>query len=139
MIFLLDTCVLSESTKPRKHLSVMTWLADQPLERQYVSAITIGELHYGAHRLPDGRKRKALEQWLETVVEDYAGRIVPLDEAIAVRWGLLRSRVPNMPVLDAQIAATAMTYDFTLVTRNVKDFRIESLSMVNPWQLGKAG
>jgi predicted nucleic acid-binding protein len=115
----------------------MDWLADQALDRQYVSAITIGELHFGAWRLPKGRKRATLERWLQTVEEDYAGRIVPLDTAIAVQWGLLRARLPNMPLLDAQIAATAMTYGFTLVTRNVKDFRIDSLPTLNPWQPGR--
>lgn len=112
----------------------MNWIAATPAERQYISALTLGELHYGAERLAGGRKQKALRAWIGTIVEDYAGRIVPLDEAIAARWGQLRAADPNMPTVDAQIAATALTYGFTLVTRNVKHFAVRDLDLVDPWQ-----
>ena len=134
MIFLLDTCVLSEATKPGKDKGVVAWLASQPLERHYVSAVTLGELHFGAERLPDGKRRQKLREWVKTVEEDYAGRIVPLDQAIAARWGALRAEYPNTPVVDGQIAATALTYGFALVTRNVKDFPVHEVHLINPWR-----
>jgi predicted nucleic acid-binding protein len=134
LIFLLDTCVLSEATKPQKHVGVVRWLTEVPLEFQYVSAITLGELYYGTESLAEGKKRQALRAWIQDVEEDYAGRIVPFDQAIAAFWGRLRAKHPNAPVADSQIAATTMAYGFTLVTRNVRDFRLAELQVVNPWQ-----
>jgi predicted nucleic acid-binding protein len=133
LIFLLDTCVLSEATKPQRHAGVMNWIAGNPSERQYISALTLGELHYGVERLASGRKQKAFRAWIGTIVEDYAGRIVPFDEAIAATWGQLRVAEPNMQTVDALIAATALTYGFTLVTRNVKHFAVANLTVVDPW------
>jgi hypothetical protein len=134
LIYLLDTCVLSEATRPRKSAAVTAWLAGQDRERQYVSAVTIGELHFGAERLPKGRKQQELRKWVKIVEEDYAGRIVPMDQAVAARWGALRAEAPNVPTLDAQLAATALAYGFTFVTRNVKHFRFDGLTVVNPWE-----
>jgi predicted nucleic acid-binding protein len=135
LIYLLDTCVLSEATLPRKNPAVTAWLSEQDLERQYVSAVSIGELHFGVERLPEGRKRRDLRQWVNTVEEDYAGRIVPLDPSVAASWGKLRAASPNTPTVDAQIAATALTFGFVFVTRNEKHFRFNGLKLVNPWML----
>jgi toxin FitB len=134
LIYLLDTCVLSEATKATQSSSVMSWLSSHELERQYVSAVTIGELHYGVERMNHGRKRDGLRVWLKEVEEDYDGRIVPLDQVVAERWGLLRAMVPNIQTVDAQLAATALAYDFTFVTRNVRHFPFEGLRVFNPWQ-----
>lgn len=134
MIFLLDTCVLSEATKPRKDMGLMAWLAAQDLTRQYISAITLGELHFGAARLPEGRRQQQLRDWIVTVEEDYAGRIVPLDPTVAERWGRLRASSPDAQTVDLQLAATALAYGFTFVTRNVKHFRFDSLAVLNPWE-----
>lgn len=134
MIFLLDTCVLSEATRPRADGGVVRWLAEHPLERQYLSAITLGELCVGVERLPEGKKQRELRSWIEGIVRDYIGRIVPFDQAIGLRWGGLRAGRSNLPMVDGQLAATALTYGFTLVTRNVRDFPFAELDIVNPWE-----
>lgn len=134
MIYLLDTCVLSESTRLHKNASVISWLSTHELTRQYVSAVTLGELYYGVGRLNEGRKRRELHAWLKTVEEDYAGRIVPLDLAVAARWGHVRVMAPNVQTVDAQIAATALAYGFVVATRNVKHFQFDGLQVVNPWE-----
>jgi hypothetical protein len=134
LIYLLDTCVLSEAAQPKQSAAVMAWLSGRDLARQYISAVTIGELHFGAERLAEGRKQRKLRGWIETVEEDYAGRIVPLDATVAAFWGRLRARSPNTPTVDAQLAATALAYGFTFVTRNVRHFQFDGLAVVNPWQ-----
>jgi predicted nucleic acid-binding protein len=126
--------VLSESTKPNKNSSVMSWLSEHELDRQYVSAVTLGELYYGVERLNEGRKRQALREWLKLIEEDYVGRIVPLDLVAAACWGRVRVMSPNWQTVDAQLAATALAYGFTLVTRNVKHFRFDGLQVINPWE-----
>jgi predicted nucleic acid-binding protein len=112
----------------------MAWLSAQDLTHQYISAITLGELHLGAERLPEGRRQQQLRDWIVTVEEDYAGRIVPLDPVVAAHWGRLRATSPDAPTVDLQLAATAMAYGFTFVTRNVKHFRFDSLAVLNPWE-----
>jgi predicted nucleic acid-binding protein len=134
LIFLLDTCVLSESMRPHKDAFVVSWLSVNELRRQYISALTIGELYYGAERLSEGRRRRELQLWVRMVEEDYAGRIVPLDHAVAAIWGRLRAASPNGQTVDMQLAATALAHGFTFVTRNVADFRFDGLKVVNPWE-----
>jgi predicted nucleic acid-binding protein len=112
----------------------MSWLSTRELARQYVSAVTIGELYYGIERLNEGRKKRELRTWLKMVEEDYAGRIVPLDLAVAERWGHVRVMAPDVQTVDAQIAATALAYGFVVATGNVKHFRFDGLQVVNPWQ-----
>jgi predicted nucleic acid-binding protein len=133
LIYLLDTCVLSEATLPRQNAGVMAWISAHEMARQYVSAVTIGELYFGVERLPDGGRRKKLRDWVGMVEEDYAGRIVPLDLSVAAHWGQLRAHAPNAQTVDAQLAATALAYGFTFITRNVKHFKFAGLSVVNPW------
>jgi len=112
----------------------MSWLSTHELARQYVSAVTLGELYYGIKRLNEGRKKQELVEWLKMVEEDYAGRIVPLDLIVAERWGHVRVKEPNVQTVDAQIAATALAYGFIVVTRNVKHFQFEGLQVESPWE-----
>ena len=53
--------------------------------------------------------------------------------AAASAWALLRSRHLNAPLVDSQIAATALTHGLTLVTRNIRDFAFDGLAVFNPW------
>jgi predicted nucleic acid-binding protein len=88
--------------------------------------------------LPSSQKRTALQRWLEVDVRSwYAGRILPVTESIAERWGNLaataRKRGIAVKVVDAVIAATALEHNLTLVTRNVKDFASLGVALLNPW------
>lgn len=134
-MFLLDTCVLSESSKRTRNPQVMNWLAAQPENIQFLSVITVGELYYGLAKMPTGAKRNAIAHWIATVEEEFDGRIVPVDGAVAARWGQIRVGKDLAKTVDLQIAATALTYGFTLVTRNVRDFEIVGLDVLNPWEM----
>lgn len=133
-MFLLDTCVVSEATKARKDAAVESWLTATPVSEQYISALTIGELHFGAAKLPAGKKRRLFEDWIVEVERDFAGKVVPLDENIAAVWGKLKAANSNSQLVDMQMAATALTYGFVFVTRNVKHFGFDGLEVVNPWK-----
>jgi predicted nucleic acid-binding protein len=133
-MFLLDTCVISEGSKPVSSVSVDAWFAAQKQDDLFLSAISAGEIHYGIERLARGSKRRSLEAWFEeTIMTGFDGRIVSFDLASAVCWGDLRVRYPNAKMIDSQIAATAIVHGFTLVTRNVRDFAFARLSVLNPW------
>ena len=69
--------------------------------------------------------------------EWFEGRILPVDQAIAHRWGLLRAQAQlqgrPLSVVDAVLAATALQHDLTIVSRNVIDFPVVGLAVLNPW------
>lgn len=111
------------------------WFDIVPASDLYLSCLTVGEIRLGVERLrrKDDRQAVAIEHWLTGLRTLYRDRIVPLDAAIAETWG--RINVPNpRPVLDGLLAATALTWDWTLVTRNVTDFASCGVRLLDPWQ-----
>jgi predicted nucleic acid-binding protein len=136
--FLLDTNVVSEATRRTPNTTVQTWLAAQAPESLYLSAITIGEVRYGTVLLDAGRKRRALLHWLEELKTTFAGRILAVDTPVMEQWAEIEAASTKagrrLPVMDALIAATALTYDLTLATRNTEDFQSIRLSLINPWR-----
>jgi len=137
MNFLVDTDVLSESSKPAPDPKIAAWLHAHK-DSAYVSSVSLGELAYGVERLPHGRKRSALEAWLETMRQSLKGRILPFNSAVAIEWGRLVAALEKagqpMPTVDSQIAATARRHGLTLVTRNEEDFRHGGVRLLNPFE-----
>lgn len=138
MNLLLDTNVLSEVQRPAPDLKVLGWLDAIDEDRAYVSVASIAELRRGIALMDDGRRRDALAIWLANdLPARFAERILPIDRAVAERWGDLmaesrRSGVA-LSVMDGFFAATALANDLTLVTRNVKDFASFGVPLFNPW------
>ena len=101
-----------------------------------ISAVSIGEIHYGIELLPDGRKRSELRKWLRDVRNTYAESILPVDDPVALRWGILKAyldqRGRKMPMIDSLLAATAQEHNLTLVTANTKDFIFSGVKLLNP-------
>lgn len=138
MSFLLDTNVVSEWVKPRPAPSVVSWLANVDEDRVFLSVVTIGELRHGIERLPAGRRRQRLDEWLRSDVRGrFEGRVLPIDDAIAEAWGAMLARREAlgrpMGAMDALIAATAEVHALTLVTRNAGDFRSSVKAVFDPW------
>ncbi len=138
MSWLLDTCVISEVRKKIPSAKVMAWLDQQDESGLFLSAITIGELHKGAVRLADAKRRDQLLDWIHReLAVRFHRRILPLDEVVATRWGDLMAAAENqgqpVPTLDSLIAATAMTHGLTVVTRNTTDIARTGADIFNPW------
>jgi predicted nucleic acid-binding protein len=136
--FLLDTNVISEIAKPQPSQAVLAWLAAADESSVFLSAATLAELRYGVERLPHGKRRKRLSEWLFTDLHmRFDRRIIAIDEAIAHAWGqvVYEADAAGRPigVMDGFIAATARVYELTLVTRNETDFGRFAKSMLNPW------
>lgn len=137
-MYLIDTNVISEIRKgDRANIGVCQFFdsAIQNNTRLYVSSITIGELRRGVdlifHR-GDTIQGKLLESWLNSILEHYQDNILNIDCEIALLWG--KMRVPDSQhALDKLIAATALNYDLTVVTRNIKDFESTGARLLNPF------
>jgi predicted nucleic acid-binding protein len=137
--FLLDTNVISEIRIKHPEPRVLEWMeaADEGL--LHLSVLTLGEIRKGAALLLQDKRRTQLETWLEVDLQArFAGRIVPIDSAIADRWGLIaaeaRRKGITLPVIDGLLAATALHHNLTIVSRNVKDFVNTQVPVLNPWE-----
>src|ERR1700676_543128 len=81
--YLLDTCIVSNLTKPTPSESLIAWFGKQKDESLFISTLTIAELWKGVLRKPAGRKQQNLERWFagpEGPQSLFAGRILPFDE-----------------------------------------------------------
>ena len=140
-MYLIDTNVISEIRKKGEADSGVRAFfksatkQDNPL---FISVITVGELRRGVEMIRhrgDNLQASKLEKWLQTIVEQYAENILDFTEPEAQVWG--RLRVPRYEnALDKQIAATALIYDLTLVTRNLEDYVGTGVELLNPWKSG---
>lgn len=132
---LLDTNVVSETTRQRGDENVIRFLDALPMGR--LSVVTIYELHFGLERLPKTRSQAALARGIRDTIERYAPNIIEIDEAIARIAGDMRAMIERsgrkLPIGDALIAATAQVHDLTLATRNTKDFEGLGVPLINPW------
>ena len=136
-MYLIDTNVISEARKVRANPGVVAFFdsVDAANEPIYLSAITIGELRRGVELIRhrgDFEQAKVLENWLATILSEFANRILTFDAEAAQVWGRLRVPDPNKAI-DKQIAAIALVNDMTVVTRNTKDFEGAGLSLINPF------
>jgi predicted nucleic acid-binding protein len=137
--YLLDTCAVSEFTKPLPDAGLIEWLRETPEANLYLSALTLGEIQQGISRLPVSARRQRLQGWLDEDLQTrFAGRVLPVDAAVCLLWGDLRSRAAQaghtLPVMDSLIAASALVHQMQLVTRNESDFAaVPGLQVMNPW------
>jgi predicted nucleic acid-binding protein len=137
--YLLDTCAISEFTKPEADTGVIEWFNNINSDDLYLSVINIGEIKKGINKLPASKKKQDLLFWLETLFEDYHNRILTVDLAVMENWSLIvaNAEKKGQPVasMDSIIAAVAYTHHLTLVTRNERDFYACNIPMINPWTL----
>ena len=137
--YLVDTNVPSELTRETPDARVVAFLRKAGKESLFLSVMTLGEICKGIAGLPAGERRTALQDWLDIEVRSwFAGRILPVTESIAERWGHLAATAKQqgltLAVVDGVIAATALHHDLILVTRNVKDFAGLDIDISNPWE-----
>lgn len=132
-MYLLDTNVVSELRKAKPHVAVVRWIQDIAESDLYISAVTIGEIQAGIEmtREQDEQKAAEIEQWLGLVATSYG--VVPMDAAAFRVWARLMHRVSDTLYEDAMIASTAIVHDFTVVTRNVADFKRFGIALLNPF------
>lgn len=135
--FLLDTHVLSEIRKgpERARREVWEWWLGMENEEIFLSVMTLGEIRKGIDRLrsKDASQTLVLDRWLEEVKRAYRERLIEVNSGIAELSGELQA-VRSVPEIDALLAASALEYDLTLVTRNEADFAGLGIRVVNPFR-----
>ncbi len=135
--YLLDTNVLSEIRKgpQRARPEVYQWWLGMRDQEMYLSVMTLGEIRKGIDRLGtrDVSQTVALERWLDEVKSTFCERVIDVSLAVAERWGKLQAMC-SLPEVDALLAASALEYDLTLVTRNEADFEGLGIRVLNPFR-----
>ena len=139
MNYLLDTNVVSETTRPQPDARLQRWLAAQPNDALFLSVVTIGEIRRGILLLAAGKKKRSLLRWLEHEIKPvFAGRILPVDAAVMERWAQLQATTEKaghrLPIMDTLLAATALVHSLTLATRNLADLKPTGVALLDPWQ-----
>jgi len=136
--YLLDTNCLSELVRLKPEPRVVHWMDSADEATLYLSVLTLGEIRKGLAALPESTRRTRLEAWLAVDLQArFAGRIVPVDAAIADRWGSIAAQAKRrgqaLPVIDGLLAATALQNNLIVVTRNASDFQQSLVQVFNPW------
>jgi predicted nucleic acid-binding protein len=132
--YLLDTNILSETRKKQADENVLAFVAGAHPSTLYISVLTLGELRKGValKQATDPASAKSLATWVDGLEFGFADRILGIDAATARLWGELSAQRPR-PVVDTLLAATAMTNELTLVTRNTADVGDIDVRVLNPF------
>lgn len=138
MRYLIDTCVLSELSRPDPEPQVLRFIENALESELWLSVISIGEITKGFVSLKPGKKRTALEDWARRAEQQFEERILPIDVETARTWGQLsgnlRSKGIQIPTSDGLIAATALAHGLYVATRNTRDFASTGVLLINPWE-----
>jgi predicted nucleic acid-binding protein len=140
MAWLLDTNILSEIRRPRPEPKVPAFIASKPVGELYISSVTLAELRFGIELLrQDSTRRAELTQWLtHTIRPMFNDRVLPVTEDIMFRWRVLmedgRKTGHTFSQPDLIIAATALHYGLTVVTRDRSDFDKARVPVFNLWE-----
>ena len=140
MKYLLDTCVISELIKKKPEKKVVSWISEIREKHLFLSVFTIGEIYKGICKLPEGKKKIKLLNWLNvTLNKRFKNRILDFDIPIAKKWGEIQghSELMGKPIsiIDSLISATAIVYNIVLVTINTRDMEYSGAILLNPWEL----
>ena len=138
MNYILDTNVVSELVTHEPDQNVVNWIDSIDSDSVFLSLITIGEIKKGIEKLPDSKRKKTLESWLEEdLLVRFRGHILPLGIPVLLTWGKLVASLERegkpIPAIDSLLAATSAQTGFTLVTRNTGDFEHAGISILDPW------
>jgi predicted nucleic acid-binding protein len=136
--WLLDTNILSELRRPKPERKVLAFVAAQPLELLYVSAVTLAEIRFGIELLPEVARRSELNDWLAHKVRPmFEQRVLAITEDIMFKWRLMveegRKVGHTFSQPDLIIAATGRHHGLTIVSRDTADYVKAQVTVFNPW------
>lgn len=138
-MIVLDTNVVSELMRSSPNATVSAWVARQPRGSLYSTTIVMAEILYGVAALPEAKRRDALAAAAGTLfAQDFAGRLLEFGQAAACHYaGIVTARRKqgrSISRFDALIAATALSADADVATRDTAGFDGCGLTLINPWE-----
>ena len=136
--WLLDTNIISELRRPRPEARVLAFVAGQPLEKLFVSAVTFAEIRFGIELIGDSLRRAELNDWLAHKLRPmFDQRVLAVSEDVMFKWRLLvedgRKVGHTFSQPDLIIAATGLHHGLTVVTRDTGDYARARVPLFNPW------
>ncbi len=136
--WLLDTNILSELRRKKPAAKVVRFIAAQPLDSLFVSAVTFAEIRFGIERAPDPARRAELNDWLNHKIRPlFEERVLPVSEEVMFKWRVLveegRKAGHTFSQPDLIIAATALHHGLTVVTRDTADYVRARTPVFDPW------
>ena len=139
MNYILDTNVISELVAARPNPKVVNWIQSVDSNQVFLSVIAIGELKKGIEKLPDSDRKVKLDQWLHgDLLVRFENQTLIIDQETMLIWGRLIARLDMIgrPIsaIDSLLAATALQWQYTLVTRNTTHFALAGIALLNPWE-----
>lgn len=137
-MIVLDTNVISALMRPHRSVEIWNWLDRQPAETLWTTTVSVYEIRAGIGLLPEGRRRRMLEDAFAASMEGVlGGRILPFDlDAAEHAAAILARRLQNginKETRDTQIAGIVAARGAVLATRNLKDFDDLDIALVDPW------
>ena len=137
--WLLDTNVISELRRPKPQPSVVAFIAAQPLDRLFLSTVTLAEIRFGIELVTGAGRRAELNGWLNLTVRPmFEQRVLAISEDVMLKWRLLvedgRKSGHTYSQPDLIIAATALHHGLTVVSRDTMDYARTGVSLFNPWE-----
>lgn len=135
--YVVDTNIISEAIKAKPDPNVTTWL-EKNSRTLYLTSITIEELRFGALMMPKGKKRKALEEWIDSLSIAFYQKILSFDARAAETCAIFHERAISNgrtpSIEDLMIASIAQSEGLAVATRNVKDFEYLDIDLANPFE-----
>lgn len=134
MPYLLDTDILSAIRRKQRNQHLEKWLRSINPADFYLSVVTIGEVERGITQQRRNNPAFAddLQRWLDTILQRYEQRLLPLSVSIARRWEQLSGELGHNSA-DLMISATALEHNLTVATRNTRHFEPTQASLINPY------
>lgn len=134
-MYLIDTNVFSERRKGRRADPGVVEFFHRAKNNIFVPMQVAGEIKGGIERLRqrgDHPQAQIIEKWFQFVLTELSDHFLAFDLESAKIWGVLIG-ANDQHRIDKQIAAIALLYDLTVVTRNTVHFSDTGVRVINPF------
>jgi len=137
--FLLDTNCVSELVRVKPSPRVVEWIGATDEKLLHLSVLTFGGGSARALQfyLPAANVMSLKDGWRWSCPPDLRTACCRLLQELEL-WGAMAGQAQlrgiTLPIVDGLVAATARHYDLAIVTRNVKDFSVWGIPVINPWE-----
>jgi|SRR5271166_453800 len=136
-MIVLDTNVLSALMRAIPAAEVVAWLDEQPRTSIWTTSISVLEISFGLQVMASGRRRTALIEAFDGLMESLDQRVAEFDTDAARRAAALMAmrQKKGRPgdLRDTMIAGIVLSRRATLATRNTVHFQDAGVPLINPW------